>query len=192
MKFSQLMKVFFPNISWRCPSLFSGSTSSSLGGVTVVWKYASYWFHICKSGKPKAWRIFLHEIARVKYWILRLELLTTGLTVIHGIWLLKLRSMLHANLETFVARKTGVSCLGVTFQKAALGPQKAQVILETTIVTSFVVHLIVQAILPLKAVLTDAVILWMQNIFQNCILRWWNNWCTGRCLLLVVCRERFW
>jgi len=54
-----------------------------------------------------------------------------------------------------VGRKTGVSCLGVTFQKAAPGPQKAQVILEITTVTSFAVHLIVQAILPLKAVLTD-------------------------------------
>ena len=56
-----------------------------------------------------------------------------------------------------MGRKTGVSFLGVTFQKAAPGPQKAQVILETTIVTSFVVHLIVQAILPLKVALMDAV-----------------------------------
>ena len=63
------------------------------------------------------------------------------------------------NQEIFVARKTGVSFLGVTFQKAALGPQKAQIILETITVTSFVVHLIVQAILPLKAALMDAVIL---------------------------------
>ena len=67
--------------------------------------------------------------------------------------------MLHANLETFVARKTGVSCLGVTFQKAALGPQKAQIILETITVTSFVDHLIVQAILPLRDALTDVVII---------------------------------
>ena len=54
-------------------------------------------------------------------------------------------------------RKIGVSCLGVTFQKAALGPQKAQIILETITVTRFAVHLIVQAILPLKAAPTGVV-----------------------------------
>ena len=63
------------------------------------------------------------------------------------------------NRATFVGRKTGVSFLGVTFEKAALGPRKVQVILEIITATSFAVRLIVQTILALKVALTDVVIL---------------------------------
>ena len=58
-----------------------------------------------------------------------------------------------------MGRRTGVSFLGVTFKKAALGPQQAQIILDITTATSFVARLIVRVILMLRAALMDAVIL---------------------------------
>jgi len=76
----------------------------------------------------------------------------------------QLQSMKHAYQETFAGQKTGVSCPGVTLQKAARGRQKAPCILDIIIVMSFAVRPIVQAIIAPRAALMDVLLTHQKKI----------------------------